>query len=159
MNMETVATRDTGERRLPTSLQSLRGSRRFDQRQTKEILLDLERVRRFTTLEVRWDTGIERLTIDDVHVDDCVDVATRIMEVLPFDSFELDSVDSETVRYRITLSNWSLRTVVFFKKSLRRLAADAGRAVKIEYLRRDLLWATRSRRSFVYPAALRHTLE
>ena len=159
MNMETRVTTDTGERPIPPGVLGRASRKRLTEKRTEEIIFDLERSRRFSTLEVRWDQGLDGLTIDDVQVDQCIDVASRIMEVLPFDQFELESADAETIRYRILSSEWALEKAVFLRKSLQRLAEDPHRAVKIEYLQRDLLWSTRSRRSFIYPNALRHELD
>lgn len=159
MSMQCEVTNDTGERPLPPGVIGRTNRKRLSERRTNEIVFDLERTRRFSTLEVRWDQGLDGLTIEDVHVDQCVDVAARIMEVLPFDQFELESVDGETIRYRILSSGWALEKAVFLRKSLQRLAADPYRAAKIEYLQRDLLWSTRSRRAFVYPNALRRELD
>lgn len=125
---------------------------------TLEAPYDEETIRRYTTVEVRWDDSIGQLTIDEVHLDRCHDMAARVMEVLPFDRFELESADDDAIRYRVFGSDWKLRRAIFHVRSLRRLASDPNRAIKIEYLRRDLIWSTTGRKSFVYPNALRNTL-
>ena len=158
MSTTTGLSRKTDEQPLPPTIAGSWTEPGRPRRRTREVVIDHERVRRFTTLEVRWDGGIERLTIDDVHLDECLDVAARIMEVLPFDRIELEEEDDETLRYTVFDPSWTLTSVVFLKKSLRRLASDPHRSIKIEYLRRDLLWSTTGRRSFVYPSALRAAL-
>lgn len=158
MRSETGLSRKTDEQPLPALIARDRRGPCGNRRRTREVTLDLERARRFTTQEVRWDAGIERLTIEDVHLDECLDVAARIMEVIPFDRIELESTDDETLRYTVKEPNWRLTSIVFLRRSLRRLAADPDRAIKIAYLQRDLQWSTTGRRSFVYPSALRDSL-
>jgi hypothetical protein len=140
----------TGERPMPP----LPAARRTDPRKTLETPTP-ERVR---TLEVRWDLDAERLKSDEFRVDPCLDVAMRILEVIPYDRFELESETDEVLRYRLRDPDWKLVSVIFMKKSLRRLAADPHRDVKLRYLQNDLAWSTRQRQIFTYPHALRHHL-
>ena len=48
-------------------------------------------------------------------------------------------------------SGWKLRCVVFSRKALQKLLVDPLRAVKIDYLRRDLLRSVSRREEFRYP--------
>jgi hypothetical protein len=125
-----------------------------DPRKTLETPVP-ERVR---TLEVRWDVDAERLRSDEFRVDPCFDIAMRVLEVLPYDRFELESETDEVLRYQLSDPDWKLRSVIFMKKSLRRLAADPHRDIKLRYLQNDLRWSTRQRQVFTYPHALRHHL-
>ena len=67
-------------------------------------------------------------------------IAEEIISVLPAESVaRVCSDDRQSIRYAVRVDGMKLRTVVLSRASLRRLAADPACAVKLEYLRRDLL--------------------
>lgn len=79
-------------------------------------------------------------------------VAEEIVSVLPAGSVaRACSVDRNTIRFAVRNDGLKLTTVVLRRASLRRLLADAQRAVKIEYLQRDLLRTASRRAEFIYP--------
>jgi hypothetical protein len=79
-------------------------------------------------------------------------IAHEIVSVLSGGSVaRVCSDDHETIRFQVTKTGIKLRTVVLDRQSLNRLASDPARAIKIEYLQRDLLAAARSRSEFRYP--------
>jgi hypothetical protein len=83
-------------------------------------------------------------------------IAQEIMSVLPEGSVaRVCSNDDETVRYTVSNGLLKLRSVVLCRESLRRLQADPDRAVKIEYLQRDLLSSAIRRAEFRYPRVSR----
>ncbi|HWS70470.1 MAG TPA: hypothetical protein VN605_00070 [Thermoanaerobaculia bacterium] len=83
-------------------------------------------------------------------------LAEEIVSVLPAGSIvRVCSDDRQSIRFAIRAASLKLRTVVFHRASLRRLLADAARAVKIDYLRRDLLRNAQSAEQFAYPRTTR----
>jgi hypothetical protein len=83
-------------------------------------------------------------------------VAEEIVSVLPGGSFmRVCSDERDTIRYAVRSQGIKLRTVVLSRASLRRLIDDPARAVKIEYLQRDLLRSAARRGEFRYPRASR----
>jgi hypothetical protein len=79
-------------------------------------------------------------------------LAEEIMDVLPAGSVaRVCSDDRGAVRFAVSSSGLKLRTVVFDRESLRRLQTDPARAVKIEYLQRDLVRSAIRRAEFRYP--------
>jgi hypothetical protein len=83
-------------------------------------------------------------------------LAEEIVSVLPADSIvRVCSDDRQSIRFAIRAASMKLRTVVLHRSSLRRLLADAARAVKIEYLKRDLLRNAASAGEFRYPRNIR----
>lgn len=79
-------------------------------------------------------------------------IAQEIMSALPADSFaRVCSDDRESVRFTVSSDLLELRSVIFSRESLRRLLADPDRAVKIDYLQRDLLSSAIRRNEFRYP--------
>jgi hypothetical protein len=83
-------------------------------------------------------------------------LAEEIVSVLPAGSVvRVCSDDRQSIRFAVRAASLKLRTVVFHRASLRRLLADAARAVKIDYLRRDLLRNAERAEKFAYPRAVR----
>ena len=78
-------------------------------------------------------------------------IAQEIVSVLPAGSVaRVCSDDEESIEFNVS-GEIKLRSVVFSRESLRRLLSDAARAVKIEYLQRDLLRSALRRSEFRYP--------
>lgn len=83
-------------------------------------------------------------------------LAEEIVSVLPAGSaVRVCSDDRQSIRFAVRAASLKLRTVVFHRASLRRLLADAARAVKIDYLRRDLLRNAARAEKFAYPRTVR----
>lgn len=79
-------------------------------------------------------------------------VAEEIVSVLPAGSVaRACCVEREAIRFAVRSSGLKLTTVVLRRASLRRLLNDPDRAVKIEYLQRELLQAAGRRADFFYP--------
>jgi hypothetical protein len=79
-------------------------------------------------------------------------IAEEIVRVLPEGSWaRVCSDDREAVRYAVRSHAMKLRSVVLSRASLRKLAADPARDVKLEYLQRDLLRSALRRAEFRYP--------
>ena len=78
-------------------------------------------------------------------------IAELIVSVLPAGIARACSPDRNSVRYSVRAVGMKLRTIVFKRSSLRRLAADPQRDIKIEYLQRDLLASAERRAEFRYP--------
>lgn len=92
---------------------------------------------------------------------DEIRIAEEIVSVLPAGTVaRVCCDDRETVRYAVRAPGLKLRTIVFRRDSLRRLLADVLRAVKVDYLRRDLQRNARRRDEFQYPrpGRLHHTV-
>jgi hypothetical protein len=83
-------------------------------------------------------------------------IAEEIVSVLPEGVARALSADRETIRYAVRAEGLKLRTIVFIRKSLKRLIDDPLRAIKIDYLRRDLLRNADRRGDFRYPHAHLH---
>src|SRR5712691_1798947 len=82
-------------------------------------------------------------------------IAQEIVSVLPAGSVaRVCCDDHESIRFNVS-GETKLRSVVFRRESLRRLLSDAARAVKIEYLQRDLLRSALRRSEFRYPRVSR----
>ncbi len=83
-------------------------------------------------------------------------IAQEIISVLPAESVaRLASDDYETIRFAVQNAAMKLRSIILNRTSLRRLDGDPQRAVKIEYLQRDLLRSAMRRAEFRYPLFLR----
>jgi hypothetical protein len=82
-------------------------------------------------------------------------IADEIMSVLPAGIARSMSDDRGSLRFSVRSSDLKLRTIVFCRASLRRLLNDPLRAVKIEYLQRDLVESAAKRTEFRYPRANR----
>ena len=82
---------------------------------------------------------------------DEIQLAEAIVSVLPSGVARACSTDRSTIRYSVRADGLRLRTIVLNRMSLRRLASDPAREVKIEYLRRDLAEHAATRTEFRYP--------
>ena len=83
-------------------------------------------------------------------------IAEQIVSVLPAGSFaRACSDDRDTIRFTVDTTPLKLRTIVLDRDSLRRLQSDPARAIKIEYLQRDLLRSAMRRAEFRYPRITR----
>jgi hypothetical protein len=79
-------------------------------------------------------------------------IAEEILGVLPDGSVaRVCSDDRESLRFSVSSATIKLRSVVLDRESLQRLASDPNRAVKIEYLQRDLDASASRRAEFRYP--------
>lgn len=78
-------------------------------------------------------------------------VAEEIVSVLRFPALRFRSIADAAISYRVRDTSLKLRWVVLDRDSLRRLLLDRDRAVKIEYLKRDLLRSARLFRVYRYP--------
>jgi len=78
-------------------------------------------------------------------------IAEEIVSVLPAGIARACSPEKQTIRYSVRGEGMKLKTIVFNRESLRRLLDDPARAVKVEYLQRDLLQAAGRRGEFRYP--------
>jgi hypothetical protein len=61
------------------------------------------------------------------------------------------SDDRDTVRFAVRAEGLALRTIVFTRAALRKLALDPIRAIKVEYLQRDILRSAARRAEYRYP--------
>jgi hypothetical protein len=83
-------------------------------------------------------------------------LAQEIMSVLPAGSVaRVCSDDRDAVRFAVSNGNMKLRMVVLSRASLRRLQSDPAKAVKIEYLQRDIIRSAMRRAEFHYPRVSR----
>ncbi len=79
-------------------------------------------------------------------------LAEEIVSVLPAGSVaRLISDERDSIRFAVQNGALKLRTIVFSRASLARLANDPARTVKIEYLKRDLSQTATRRCEFRYP--------
>jgi hypothetical protein len=78
-------------------------------------------------------------------------IAEEIVSVLPADIVRACSPEKHTLRYSVRADGMKLKTIVFNRESLRRLLDDPNQAVKVEYLKRDLLASAARRDEFRYP--------
>lgn len=78
-------------------------------------------------------------------------IAEEIVSVLPDGIARALSDDRDSLRFSVRAKGLRLRSIVFCRASLRRLLTDPLRAIKVEYLQRDLLRTAAKRGEFVYP--------
>lgn len=78
-------------------------------------------------------------------------IAEEIVSVLPAGIARSLSPDRDSIRYSVRGEGMKLRTIVLRRSSLQKLAEDADRAIKVEYLQRDLLLSAGKRTEFRYP--------
>lgn len=78
-------------------------------------------------------------------------IAEEIVSVLPAGVARACSPERDTIRYSVRAAGMKLQTIVFSRASLRRLIDDPARAVKLEYLKRDLLQSAGRKAEFRYP--------
>lgn len=92
-------------------------------------------------------------------------IAEEIVSVLPVSVARVCSADRETIRYAVRAEGRRLRSIILSRASLRRLAADTNRSVKIEYLQREIAGTAASEFRYprpkvapIQPLSLRHRL-
>ena len=85
-------------------------------------------------------------------------IAEEIVSVLPPGVARACSPEKNSIRYTIRVEGLKLRTIVFSRESLRRLLDDPQCAVKVEYLKRDLLDSATKRTAFQYPRVHIHAV-
>ena len=78
-------------------------------------------------------------------------IAEMIVSVLPEGVVRACSPDRETIRYSVRAEGMKLRTIVLKRASLRKLAKDPARGIKIEYLQRDIVASATRRNEYRYP--------
>ena len=83
-------------------------------------------------------------------------IAEEIVSVLPAGVARELSPEKDMLRFSVRGEGMKLRTIVLRRASLRRLACDPAREVKIDYLRRELAQAATRRSEFRYPRPLLH---
>jgi hypothetical protein len=93
--------------------------------------------------------------MNTINKQDETKLAEEIVSVLPVGIARACSDDRESIRFAVRGDGIKLRSIVLSRASLRRLALDPHRAIKIEYLRRDLLDTASQRRQFRYPRLVR----
>ncbi|HUO84595.1 MAG TPA: hypothetical protein VM534_05710 [Thermoanaerobaculia bacterium] len=85
----------------------------------------------------------------------CLEIAAKLLLIFRPQSVIIEHQDTALIQFRIDEPGWKLRTIILARHSLRALARDPQREIKIEYLQRDLLRAATCRTTFTYPHALR----
>ena len=78
-------------------------------------------------------------------------LAAEIVSVLDPAALRACSSERQVIRYAVRGKSLKLRTIIFDRSALRRLLQTRDGAVKIEYLKRDLLRATMNRIEYRYP--------
>ena len=78
-------------------------------------------------------------------------IAEEIVSVLRFPALRFRFLADTAISYTVRDPSMKLRSVILDRGSLRRLLVDRDRAVKIEYLRRDLLRSAGLFRIYRYP--------
>jgi hypothetical protein len=78
-------------------------------------------------------------------------LAAEIVGVLAPATLRSCSAERDVIRYAVRDGSLKLRSVVFHRDALRRLLDAKDAAVKIEYLKRDLLRAKTNRVEYRYP--------
>jgi hypothetical protein len=83
-------------------------------------------------------------------------IAEEIVGVLPAGSVaRVVTSERDAICYRVRSASMRLHTVRFKRASLRKLAADTDRDVKVDYIKRDLLRAAGARLEYHFPHAVR----
>lgn len=77
-------------------------------------------------------------------------LAAELVDGLAPDSSET-RVESDRILVRLRKHGWKLTQLIFSKESLRRLAADRHREIKMEYLEREIEQMAALRRTYAYP--------
>jgi hypothetical protein len=81
-------------------------------------------------------------------------LAAEIVGVLDPSVVRACSDVRDAIRYAVRGKSLKLRSIVLGRNALRRLLKDPAGAVKIEYLKRDLLRAVMQRIEYRYPRAI-----
>ena len=80
-------------------------------------------------------------------------LAAEIVGVLDPAVVRACSDERDAIRFVVRGASLKLRTIVLNRNALRRLLSDPSAAVKIEYLKRDLLRSATQRKAYRYPRA------
>jgi len=78
-------------------------------------------------------------------------LAEEIVSVLPTAALRACTAERDVIRYAVRGKLLKLRAIILDRAALRRLLKDAAAAVKIEYLKRDLLRSAATRIEYRYP--------
>jgi len=78
-------------------------------------------------------------------------LAAEIVSVFDPAALRACSPERDVIRYAVRSRGLKLRTIVLDRDALRRLLESADGAVKIEYLKRDLLRSATQRTEYRYP--------
>lgn len=78
-------------------------------------------------------------------------LAEEIVSVLPTAALRACTAERDVIRYAVRGKLLKLRAIILDRGALRRLLKDAAAAVKIEYLKRDLLRSAATRIEYRYP--------
>ena len=78
-------------------------------------------------------------------------LAEEIVSVLQPAALRACTSDRDVIRYAVRGKLLKLRSIILDRDALRRLLKDAAAAVKIEYLKRDLLRSAGLRSEYRYP--------
>ena len=80
-----------------------------------------------------------------------VRLAAEIVSVLDPSALRACPAERDVIRYAVRGNRLKLRTIIFDREALRRLLGTREGAVKIDYLKRDLIRAMMSRVEYRYP--------
>src|SRR5258706_6981237 len=86
-------------------------------------------------------------------------LADEIVGVLDPAAVRVCSEVRDAIRYAVRGKSLKLRSILLRRDALRRLLTDPARAVKVEYLKRDLLRAAFHRTELRYPHLARARVE
>lgn len=78
-------------------------------------------------------------------------IAEEIVSVLGAGVARACSAERDSIRFTVRADEMKLQTIILSRRSLRKLIDDPLRAVKVEYLQRDLLQSAARRAEFKYP--------
>ena len=78
-------------------------------------------------------------------------LAEEIVSVLPTAALRACTAERDVIRYAVRGKLLRLRAIILDRGALRRLLKDAAAAVKIEYLKRDLMRSAATRIEYRYP--------
>jgi len=78
-------------------------------------------------------------------------LAAEIVSVLEPSALRACSDERDVIRYCVRANSLKLRTIILDRQALRRLLENGDGAVKIEYLKRDLLRTSTQRIEYRYP--------
>ena len=78
-------------------------------------------------------------------------LAAEIVSVLDPAALRACSPERDVIRYAVRGKSLKLRSIIFDRAALRRLLGESDGAVKIDYLKRDLVRAIMSRIEYRYP--------
>ncbi len=78
-------------------------------------------------------------------------VAEKIVSVLGSMALPAYSEWGDAIRYTVRSAGLKLRSIILSRESLRRLLRDPNGAVKVDYLRRDLLRCAAQAVEYRYP--------